>query len=808
MRRNPGYVLFTVLCLIGIAVPLFAGTVECISVAPDGTQSNSWCTASSVSSDGRYVAFSSSSSNIIPGKSNGHWQLYVRDRLARTTECISLAQDGAPANSDSGKPVMSSDARFVAFGSNATNLVPGTSNGYAQIYVRDRQTGTMECVSLAPAGTPADCDCNSHSMSADGRYVAFVTESTNLVPGTSNGCLQVYVRDRQAGTTECVSVSPEGLPGYNDGEITGSGSPAISADGRYVAFHSCSTNLVNGVTTLCFQVYVRDRQTGTTECVSTTSDRTPGESDSFYPSISADGRYVAFESGSATFVTGVSGWQAYVKDRQTGEVECVSLAPDGTAVLDDHASDIAISGDGRFVTFNSWSPTIVHGNTTHSFEVCVRDRQAGITECISLAADGTPGDSNSYCSCISPDGRYITFTSDAGNLISGISGDQVYLRDRGSVAVRITSPTSARSFTTAEGSIDITGNASSTSSLSAVGWSSDRGESGVCTGGATWSAGGILLQSGWNKITITASDTDGNIGIAAVSVFYSTETKSVLLTGLAANGSVWYTSDLQKWTQIPGVLSSVKVGEMNGDGKYEVTGLANGSIWQSSDKSTWGQLPGHLNGMILADLNGDGKDDIAGISSGGSVWYSTDETHWSQGNGRLQILYAGDFSGSGKDGIAGIAGDSTIWYSNDMSKWMQIPGRLEQLAIGDFDGDGKDDIAGLASDMSIWYSCDKASWKRIYGNLLQIVAGDFNGDGIDDLAGLAGDKSIWYTTDLQLWKKIPGHLSSLVTEDLNNDGKADLAGVADDGTIWYTTDLSTWHNIPGRLASLEARRRK
>ncbi|MFZ1641600.1 MAG: FG-GAP-like repeat-containing protein [Candidatus Contendobacter sp.] len=237
---------------------------------------------------------------------------------------------------------------------------------------------------------------------------------------------------------------------------------------------------------------------------------------------------------------------------------------------------------------------------------------------------------------------------------------------------------------------------------------------------------------------------------------------TLLLAGLTANGQIYYTANLSTWTQIPGGLAQLQVGDFNGDAKADLAGLAsNGSIWYTANLSTWTQVPGGLAQLRVGDLNGDGHADLAGLAGNGSIWYTT-----------------------------------------NLSSWTQVPGGLAQLQVGDFNGDGKADLAGLAGNGSIWYTTNLSSWTQVPGGLAQLRVGDLNGDGHADLAGLAGNSSIWYTTNLSAWTQVPGGLARLRVGDLNGDGKADLAGLAGGGSIWYTTNLSAWTQIPGQLNRL------
>ncbi|HEY7050310.1 MAG TPA: carboxypeptidase regulatory-like domain-containing protein [Jatrophihabitantaceae bacterium] len=403
-----------------------------LSVRSDGTEGNTFSQSPSISRDGRYVAFESFASNLVPGDTNGAHDVFVSDRVAGTTERVSVAGDGSEGNDFSGSPSISADGRYVAFESFASNLVPGDTNGVEDVFVRDRIAGTTERVSVAGDGTPGDGNSLQPSITPDGRYVAFESLASNLVPGDTNSIKDVFVRDRVTGTTERVSVASDGTQGNQFAE-----SASISADGRYVSFDTDASNLVSGDTNGTVDVLVHDRVTGTTERVSVASDGTQGNQTSAEPSVSADGRYVAYESLASNLVPGdtTGTWDVFVRDRAAGTTTRVSVAADGTASNPGFSEQPSISPDGRYVAFMSAASNLVPGDTNETEDVFVHDRVAGTNERVSVASDGTQGDLDSGNPAISADGRYVAFESDASNLVP-VPGDtnfdaDVFVRDRG-----------------------------------------------------------------------------------------------------------------------------------------------------------------------------------------------------------------------------------------------------------------------------------------------------------------------------------------------------------------------------------------
>lgn len=392
--------------------------LQLVSSGVGGTQANGFSDLPAVSADGRYVAFGSFASNLVAGDTNGAGDVFVRDRQTGTTARVSVADDGAQSDDLSNSPSISADGRYAAFYSVAGDLIPGGRRGFGDIYVRDRQLGRTLQVNLSSAGVPADAGSFYPSISGDGRYVAFNSAAANLVPGGGGGVPQVYVRDLQMGTTTLVSAADDGLPG--DG---GSTNPVISGDGRYVAFYSTASNFVSGATAAGRQVFLHDRQTGTTQLVSGGPDGAAPNGLAYLDSeerlaISPDGRYVAFSSYASNLVPGDdnSGSDIFVWDRTTKETRIASLTNDGALLFGAYAP--AISADGRFVAFRFFV------EDAPAYQIGVRDMLTQRTLIYSLGPGGVLGSSSSVDSALSSDGRVLVFASGAPNLIVGDTNGQ------------------------------------------------------------------------------------------------------------------------------------------------------------------------------------------------------------------------------------------------------------------------------------------------------------------------------------------------------------------------------------------------
>ncbi|MBI3945357.1 MAG: PD40 domain-containing protein [Armatimonadetes bacterium] len=409
--------------LAGAVIAAGART-ECVSMAPDGAPGDGWSSRPVVSADGRYVAFMSEATNLVPGDTNRGRDIFVENRATRALERVSVTSEGHQAEGQSEDPAISGDGRFVAFASNAPNLAPDNPERLFHVFVHDRNTRQTERVSVASDGTLADRHCDQPAISADGRYVAFTSWASNLAPGGAGPCAAVFLHDRTAGKTERVSAATDGTPGNDD-----SFWPALNADGRYVAFMSYAGNLVAGDANGVADIFVRDRVAGTIERVSVATDGREANAQSAWTGISADGRLVVFASDANNLDPSPTGG-VFVRDRVAGATERVSVATDGTPANRPTDSP-AISPDGRYVAFSSGAANLVPDDTNNREDIFVRDCVAGTTERVSVTTDGTEADHWSRTPSISAGGRYVVFASQASNL-AGRRGPQwaVFARTR------------------------------------------------------------------------------------------------------------------------------------------------------------------------------------------------------------------------------------------------------------------------------------------------------------------------------------------------------------------------------------------
>jgi Tol biopolymer transport system component len=331
------------------------------------------------------VAFTSLASNIVPGDTNNSFDIFVRDRLTNTTTRLSVDSAGNQGNRSSVGASISADGRFVAFNSDASNIVPGDTNDETDIFVRDSLTNTTTRVSVDSAGNQGNGQSVGPSISSDGRFVAFISNASNLVPGDTNENTDIFVRDTLTNITTRVSVNSAGNQGNGN-----SYNPSISADGRFVAFSSVASNIVPGDTNIRFDIFVRDTLTNTTTLVSVDSAGKPGNLQSGSPSISADGRFVAFTSEVSNLVpedTNISR-DIFVRDTLTNTTTLVSLDSAGNQG-NSYSIFPSISADGRFVAFYSFASNLVPGDTNNTDDIFVVD-----TNSTPNVINGTPGNDN------------------------------------------------------------------------------------------------------------------------------------------------------------------------------------------------------------------------------------------------------------------------------------------------------------------------------------------------------------------------------------------------------------------------------
>ncbi|HWJ62150.1 MAG TPA: DUF4214 domain-containing protein [Acidimicrobiales bacterium] len=417
-------VVASLAALLAPAAPAGATTTKkpvtaLASIATDGKTGNNASTGSALSNQGRFVAFDSIATNLIAGDTNGKKDVFVRDTLAATTTRISVATDGTPGNGDSSQASISFNGRYVAFRSTATNLVPGDTNGQPDVFLRDTLKKTTVRVSVAGNGAQlTGGESSKPTVSGDGTEVLFLTAATNAVAGDANGKPDAFIRNVNAGFTERISVTGGEAP-LTAGAVTAS----MSSNGRYVVFDSATTQIA-GDTDASSDAFLRDRVLGSTEVVSIANDGSASNAPCQFPTVSDNGRYVAFQ----TQATGMSPasdsaeTDVFVRDRTTAKTQLASLT-DGDQPGNQGGSVPQLSADGSRVAFGSGSTNLVSGDTNATSDLFVRDLAAGTTTRTSVKTLGGQLTGLSFSGAISPDGTATSFTTLAKDGYSSDAND-------------------------------------------------------------------------------------------------------------------------------------------------------------------------------------------------------------------------------------------------------------------------------------------------------------------------------------------------------------------------------------------------
>jgi Tol biopolymer transport system component len=414
-----------------------AQSIVRLSTALHNGVNDSGAIAVAYSADGTHVAFQSRAANLVLGDTNGVVDIFVLELSSGAVERASVSNGGSQSSLGGYEPAVSADGRFVAFSSNSSNLVAGDTNNAMDVFVRDRLAGTTELVSVSSAGAQGLSHSRAPSISADGRFIAFTSQSSNLVAGASGG--QVFVRDRALGVTSVVSVDSSGAIAN-----FGAFAPAISANGRFVAFQSASTNLTPGDSLPAnggngWDVFVHELASGVTQLVSATPSGAYPNGSARSPSISADGRYVAFESGASDIAPGgdAPDSDVFVRDLLLQQTVCVSTAtlPGSSGA----ATSASISADGRKIAFAATRTGFTANWISNLFANVYRhDLDTGATELASASDCGVAGSGfssgghwSSVAPAISPDGARVAFASYATTLVEDDlqNAADLYLRD-------------------------------------------------------------------------------------------------------------------------------------------------------------------------------------------------------------------------------------------------------------------------------------------------------------------------------------------------------------------------------------------
>lgn len=781
---------------------------ERVSLDTGSASPNNHSTEASLSASGRYVAFASTASDLVSGDTNGLQDIFVFDRNSDSTERVSRSTTNSNPNGTSDSPQLSGDGDLVVFASTATNLVSDAGNAFKQVYLRDRDTNTTTRLSQSVAGVVGNATSNNPDISADGRFVVFSSSASNLVNGDVNGAADIFLLDRDQNTLQLISHNNNGEAG--EGAST---DPVISADGRFIAYVSAASNLISGDINAEADVFVYDRLNDLTEMISVNSSEVQGNHDAQSPSISGDGRFVAFHSdsdnlASSTDNNGVA--DIFVRDRQNGTTSRVSLTHTNSQA-NDKSRYPEISADGRYVTFESSATDLVSNDTNSNADIFVRDLDDNTTTMLSVVtSSGIQGLESSKTASISYNGRFVSFDSASSNFASGDSDtyDDIFVSENGDVSntrylIVSESGGGSGSFSVSPSGSDcganstscgfynngtsVTITASPDSGSTVVSWSGCSSSSNSCT---------VSMTDFKSVIARFEADTDndghhdGIDNCPLISNSGQTDSDNDGVGNLCDNCSS---------------TANANQADSDGDGVGDSCDAfpANSGETQDSDSDGIGDNYEDANGFdkndsddAAADADNDGFTNLQEYLAGSDPFDPSDPNTTPN-----FARYGGDFNGDGRSDVLLrhlVSGKAWIYLMNgttiQSSKELK-PGATSAwniAGVGDFNGDSKDDIlfhnASTGQNWIYQMNGHAVTQSRSLNTITDAnwkirTLGDLNGDGKDDIVfrhsqtglvwayimngfSIAQSKAISEVSDLN-WS-IAG------LGDINGDGKEDI----------------------------------
>ena len=403
-------------CSLTVSVASSAALLatERASISNTGTQANGFSYMANISANGDHIVFVSDASNLVADDFNALGDIFVRDRTTGVTERVNVDSAGNEALGHSDFGDISADGRYVVFTSNAPNLVPNDTNGWEDIFLRDRQLGTTERVNISTSGAQTSFWSTEPSVSGNGRYVVFISEDNQLVPNDFNGTNDVFLRDRQAGITTRVNVSSNGAEANSHSHMA-----KISDSGTHVVFTSLASNLVAGDTNGFDDVFVHEIATGITERISVTSNGMEAFFGSYTPDISADGRFVVFQSMAPDFAPNIplSHDNIFIHDRELNTTELVSIGHDGTPATG-FSHQPTVSADGRYIAYASHADNLVNNDFNGFDDIFVFDRETSTTSRINLDVNNNEIFDGAYMPKISSNALYVVYESHASSIVA------------------------------------------------------------------------------------------------------------------------------------------------------------------------------------------------------------------------------------------------------------------------------------------------------------------------------------------------------------------------------------------------------
>jgi Ca2+-binding RTX toxin-like protein len=402
------------------------GTLTRVSTSSSNVQADDQSYNAVFSADGKKLLFISKATNLVSGDSNAAFDVFIKDLTTGAVTRLSTSSSGVQGNGDSFNALFSPDGSKVLFESSSSNLVTGDNNGKSDIFIKNIQTGVVTSVSSTNLGVQGNADSFNAHYSADGSKVVFSSFATNLVSVDSNGFEDIFVKDLASGVVTLVSSSSTGMQAnaYSDTAV-------FTPDGTKVAFESAASNLVAGDTNGITDIFIKDLSSGAVTRLSTSSDGSQADGDSYGQVFSPDGSKMLFISSASNLVAGDSNgiYDIFIKDLITGVVTRVSTDSSGLQA-NGESTYASFTPDGSKVIFQSLASNLVAGDTNAHYDVFIKDLTTGSLTRISTDTLGAEGNGNSYPGAVSPDGTKVVIESGASNLVSGDTNgtDDVFIK--------------------------------------------------------------------------------------------------------------------------------------------------------------------------------------------------------------------------------------------------------------------------------------------------------------------------------------------------------------------------------------------
>ncbi len=719
--------------VVAASPPIVSFLTTRVSVDSSGDNPNAESGNPSISASGRYIAFHSLASDLTISDSNSWLDIFVYDKQSDNTSLISVTASSSQSNGNSRNPDQSGDGTFVVFDSFASNLISGDSNSKRDVFLRNTQSSTTSRISLTSSGTEANGASRLPVISADGRYIVFESDASNLVMGDSNGTTDVFLFDRNNDSLKRLSTNNSGNAGNNTSQRA-----AISADGRFVAFESDASDLISGDSNNSSDIFVYELATNNLTRVSIGSGTEQANNDSYRADISGDGRFIVFDSTATNLVDSDSNSSRdiFLHDRQTGNTSRLSINSFNVQANND-SIEPSISADGDYVSFTSTATNLdsVVNDTNGVNDIFVRDRDGSKTSRMSVRSlTATQANNNSSKSSISFDGKFVTFASSASNLIVSDSNGQkdIYLSENPDITdnkyLLVTS----------------SGNDSGNFVLSSSG--TDCGDNSVSCG----------YYSDGTNVTITANPASNSTFIAWTGCDSTSNRNCTVTMNTFRSIIAQFVGDLDSdgipdsSDNCPSIPNSNQIntdGDLAGDAcdafptSATETADTDGDGIADNFETTYGLNP--LNSADASlDLDGDGLTNLQEFRGGSNPTDINDPISTT-----ISIFLRNTATGAHKTYlIAGNVINQNATLNTPSNQW-QIVGN------GDFDGDGKEDLLwrnSVSGENRIYFM---NGTQILRNSVIQTVAdtrwqvngiADFNGDGSNDILWRhSGTGRIW-----------------------------------------------------------------